>query len=386
MAIETVALSVIDAHLLRLNVLLIPAISVVFSVFAPVPWNLAIFYVLVFHIASATGYIVGGFSLDLRGFVWWSGIALANALVCAGIVASRRRGVARATSPVTLRLLGSLGVTIMISSLLISMTYIARSGWRIAGSQTESRFQEPAMVVIPPGQFDMGCVSGRGCLDRELPVHRVTFAKPFAIGRYEVTFAEYDRFAEATGRPRPDDIHWWRGRHPVINVSWGDAVAYAGWLSEQTGKRYRLPSEAEWEYAARAGTTTPFSTGACIDRDQANFISSLEWEDCPPTGVYRGMTMAAGGFPPNPWGLHEVHGNVAEWVQDYWHENYEGAPSDGSAWEIPGGAAFHEGDRVVRGGSWESAQISLRSGARTSDDPAYRSNRHGFRLARDLDE
>ncbi len=113
---------------------------------------------------------------------------------------------------------------------------------------------EPEMVVISPGRFQMGCVSGVGCSNDELPVHTVTFDQPFAIGKYEVTFDEYDRFAAATGREPPDDRGWGRGKRPVINVSWEDAVAYAEWLSEQTGKRYRLPTEAEWEYATRAGT------------------------------------------------------------------------------------------------------------------------------------
>ena len=127
----------------------------------------------------------------------------------------------------------------------------------------------PEMVVIPAGGFRMGCVSGKGCQDDEKPVHEVTIAA-FALSKYELTFVEYDRFTDATGRQRAEDHGWGRGRRPVIDVSWKDAVAYAEWLSEKTGERYRLPSEAEWEYAARAGSTTAYSWGDDIGRNRAN--------------------------------------------------------------------------------------------------------------------
>jgi formylglycine-generating enzyme required for sulfatase activity len=240
----------------------------------------------------------------------------------------------------------------------------------------------PEMVTIPAGSFRMGCVSGKMCSDDELPVRTVTFDKPFAIGKYEVTFTEYDRFAEATGREKPNDRGWGRGQRPVIYVSWDDAHAYAAWLSEQTGKRYRLPTEAEWEYATRGGTETPFSTGQCIDTDQANYDGDYDWKDCPRTGVDRGKTVEVGSLPANPWGLHEVHGNVSEWVQDCWHENYQDAPRDGSAWEEAGGG--HCGPRVVRGGSGGSEPEILRSANR---DWFYAGDRFvnlGFRLAQDL--
>jgi formylglycine-generating enzyme required for sulfatase activity len=135
----------------------------------------------------------------------------------------------------------------------------------------------------------------------------------------------------------------------VINVSWDDARAYADWLSDQTGQRYRLPTEAEWEYAARAGTTTPFWTGDCIHTDQANYDGNYDYNGCgAKTGVHRGQTVPAGSLPANAFGLHEIAGNVWEWVEDCWHSSYAGAPTDGSAWvEADGG----ECSRVVRGGS-----------------------------------
>jgi formylglycine-generating enzyme required for sulfatase activity len=243
---------------------------------------------------------------------------------------------------------------------------------------------ESEMVAIPAGKFQMGCVSGKGCYDYddELPVRTVTFTKPFAIGKHEVTFAEYDRFAEATEREKPSDRGWDRGKRPVINVSWDDTQAYASWLSAQTGKRYRLPTEAEWEYATRGGTATPFSTGECINTDQANYDGDYGWQDCPKTGVYQAKTVEAGSLPANPWGLHEVHGNVWEWVQDCWHANYTGAPNDGTAWEASDGGDC--GRRVVRGGSWFDVPEILRSAFRNRFDTDDRNVHLGFRLAQDL--
>ena len=152
----------------------------------------------------------------------------------------------------------------------------------------------PELVVIPAGRFPMGCVSGRDCDEDEQPVHEVEVAS-FALGVYEVTIEEYDRFARDTDRRRPDDRGWGRGRRPVIDVSWYDAVAYAGWLSAETGARYRLPSEAEWEYAAKAGTTTQYSWGQEIGRNQANCDRcGSRWDN--------DRTAPVGSFPANGWG------------------------------------------------------------------------------------
>ena len=228
---------------------------------------------------------------------------------------------------------------------------------------------EPEMVEIPGGSFRMGCVSGRDCYDREQPVHEVR-VEAFELSKYEVTFEEYDRFTSATGRERADDNGWGRGRRPVIIVSWEDAVAYTQWLSQQTGERYRLPTEAEWEYAARAGTVTKYSWGNEIGRNRANCDRcGSQWDVQ--------QTAPVGSFAPNGWGLHDMHGNVREWVQDCWNGNYQGAPSDGSAWE--------SGDcsqRVLRGGSWFYFPRNLRSAIRYRITASFRSNNNGFRVAR----
>ncbi len=197
----------------------------------------------------------------------------------------------------------------------------------------------PEMVMIPAGSFQMGCASGIGCNDSAKPVHSVRIAS-FEMSKYEVTFEEYDAFTDATGRERADDRGWGRGRRPVINVYWDDAVAYTQWLSSQTGENYRLPSEAEWEYAARAGSPTKYSWGDSIGVNRANCYScGSQWDNK--------QTAPVGSFGANSWSLHDMHGNVREWVQDCWNDDYEGAPADGSAWESG------ECDRrVFRGGSW----------------------------------
>ena len=256
----------------------------------------------------------------------------------------------------------------------------ARLQWRVGQTFSDtlrSGGQGPEMVVVPTGSFQMGCVSGRDCEDDEQPVHQVTIEQPFAVGVYEVTFAEYDRFASATGRERPDDEGWGRGRRPVINVSWADAVAYTQWLSQETGRRYRLLSEAEWEHVARAGTTTAYSWGDSIGRNRANCDGcGSQWE---PGFFGGGQTAPVGSFAANGWGLHDVHGNAYEWVQDCWNDSYAGAPSDGRAWE--------SGDcslRVRRGGSWHYSSWSLHSADR-DDLPAFiRRDNLGFRIARSL--
>jgi formylglycine-generating enzyme required for sulfatase activity len=236
------------------------------------------------------------------------------------------------------------------------------------------------MVALPGGTFWMGSPDREpGRSADEGPRHQVRIA-PFAIGRTAVTFAQYDAFAVATGREKPHDAGWGRGERPVIQVSWEDAVAYAKWLTEQTGKAYRLPTEAEWEYAARAGTETPFWTGRCIHTDQANYAGTDDYAGCGArTGVYRQQSVPVGSLPANPWGLHEVLGNVWEWVQDCWHDRYQGAPTDGSAWESGGCDR-----RVLRGGSWNDEPRVVRAAVRYGDQPGFRNINNGFRLARTL--
>ena len=236
----------------------------------------------------------------------------------------------------------------------------------------------PAMVVVPAGRFRMGCVSGGDDCDRnERPVHEVEVAA-FALSKYEVTFEDYERFVAATGHRWPDEEGWGRGGRPVINVSWDDAVAYASWLSDETGEEYRLPSESEWEYAARTGTTTRYSWGPNLGRNRANCIGcGSRWD--------ADRTAPVGSFPANPWGLHDVHGNVSEWVQDCWHGNYRGAPDDGSAWQRRRGCGFGPDRRVLRGGSWAGHGIDLRSAYRRWIAAGDRYNTVGFRVSRTLD-
>ena len=239
--------------------------------------------------------------------------------------------------------------------------------------QSGRRFKDcaacPEMVVVPTGSFMMGSPSSeKGRDSDEGPQHRVRIAQPFAVGVYEVTFAEWDACVSAEGcnGHSPADRGWGRGQYPVIYVSWNDAQAYVKWLSNETGKRYRLLSEAEWEYVARAGTETPFHFGMTISTDQANYNRN-----------YRAQTVEAGSFPSNGYGLHDVHGNVDEWVQDCWNDSYFGAPTDGSAWT--------SGDcsgRVLRGGSWDSKHRNLHLADRDWGPTNYRSIRTGFRVAR----
>ena len=206
------------------------------------------------------------------------------------------------------------------------------------------------------------------------PVHEVQFTGPFLIGKHEVTFAEYDRFALATWRKLPDDQGWGRDDRPVINVSWDEAVAYAKWLRDETDKDYRLPKEAEWEYAARGGTGTAYWWGNDIRED------GEVWANCNGCGSEWDMkkTAPVDSFKENPFGLKNTAGNVWEWIQDCWHENYDGAPTDGSAWEEKAG-----GRRVVRGGSGTDVPGFLRSASRYRYGADYRNATLGFRLAQD---
>ena len=225
----------------------------------------------------------------------------------------------------------------------------------------------PEMVVVPAGSFLMGSPeSEEERDDNEGPVHRVTIPAPFAVGTYEVTFEEWDACVAAggCGGYRPKDYGWGRGRRPVINMIWEDAQAYVRWLSRKTGEEYRLLSEAEWEYAARAGTTTRYSFGDEITENDAN---------------YGGGTQPVGSYRANGYGLYDMHGNVWEWVQDCWNGSYAGAPNNGEAWET--------GDcsrRVSRGGSWNFSSWNLRSANRSWGQTGLRYFSDGFRVARTL--
>ena len=240
----------------------------------------------------------------------------------------------------------------------------------------------PQMVVVPAGDFMMGSPSSEEDRnDDESPRHRVTISKPFSIGKYEVTFSEWDACVAAGGCRgyRPDDVGWGRGNRPVIDVSWEDAQAFVRWLSSETGQDYRLLTESEWEYAARAGTTGPFHFGSTISTDQANYYGRVVYGSGR-KGVFREKTVSVGSFPSNGYGLHDVHGNVWEWVEDCWHASYAGAPKDGGAWTTGGDCA----DRVLRGGSWIDDPGDLRAALRLWDESGFRIFTIGFRVARTL--
>ena len=239
----------------------------------------------------------------------------------------------------------------------------------------------PEMIVVPAGSFTLGSPAHEeGRLSSEGPQHLVTIRAPFAVGKYEVTFSEWDGCVAAGGcGHRPADFDWGRDRRPVINVSWEDAKSYVAWLSRKTGKRYRLLSEAEWEYAARAGTEGPFHFGSTISTDKANYDGDYTYGSGR-IGLDRGETVPVGSFPANAFKLHDMHGNVWEWVEDCWHASHRGAPSDGAVWTAGGEC----GERVLRGGSWGSLPRYLRSAYRSRNSAGIRNYYFGFRVARTL--
>ena len=229
----------------------------------------------------------------------------------------------------------------------------------------------PEMVAVPAGSFQMGCVSGRRCRSWEKPVHEV-HVPAFALSKHELTFAQWDSCTQHGGCRRIPDEGWGRGDRPAINLTWNDAQAYVSWLSKETGDTYRLPSEAEWEYAARAGTQTRYNWGDELGRNRANCDGcGSRWDD--------DRTAPVGAFAANPWGLHDMHGNVAEWVEDCWNADYRDAPSDGSA-RLSGECD----ERVWRGGCYIFGPRSLRAASRTGMSPSFRSRYLGFRVARTL--
>jgi formylglycine-generating enzyme required for sulfatase activity len=271
----------------------------------------------------------------------------------------------------------------------------------------------PEMIALPPGSFLMGASptdEHQGADGVEQPQHRVNIGYGFAVGKFEIMKAEYVEFARATNLKDPDGCnvheppHWpkimglsWRNtpfpqteRDPVVCVSWQEAQAYTQWLSKKTGYKYRLLSEAEWEYADRAGTTTQAFWGdnqeeACsyangVDLTLVDRFPNAKWENIAPCHDGHIFTAALGSYKPNAFGLHDMEGNVFEWVMDCWIKNYGGAPSDGSP-RLDG-----ECDkRVNRGGSWTSAPTGLRSTHRDEDSVDHtRVVDLGFRVARDL--
>ncbi len=254
----------------------------------------------------------------------------------------------------------------------------------------------PDLVLIPTGRFQMGGTehehvvarkagSQAAWLARELPTHWVAVERSFALGRYPVTVGEWRRFVRATAWESKLDTDWTQPGfeqddwHPVVNVSWHDAQQYVRWLSVMTGAPYRLPSEAEWEYACRAGSRTTFSVGDEIGAEYANYDAHFTYGNGV-RGASRGGTSKVGSFQPNGWGLYDMHGNVWEWTQDPAHEDYDGAPADGTAWEEGGDPAR----RMVRGGAWLYPPRYLRSAVRNAFSAVLSNDVVGFRVARRL--
>jgi formylglycine-generating enzyme required for sulfatase activity len=266
------------------------------------------------------------------------------------------------------------------------------------------------MVVVPEGFFLMGgAPADQRRWNVELPQHLVRVARQFAIGKYEVTFDEFNAFVDTTGHQPTTrcnvfvlDLDRWVGKsttfrdphyaqggsHPVSCVSWLDAKAYTAWLSEKTGKPYRLPSEAEWEYAARAGTTTPLSfgdyahKGICDYAKYADASTRFAWKELSCSSNFGHGAAPVGRHRPNPWGLYDMHGNVWEWVEDCWHASYDNAPADGVPWlDDNRGDCTH---RITRGGSWRNAVQDLRVTARLKYPTAHAAQVRGFRVARSL--
>jgi len=261
---------------------------------------------------------------------------------------------------------------------------------------TDGSGNGPALVLIQAGRFEMGSPeherriamaagSQKNWIARETPQHWVGIERPFAMGRYPVTVGEWRAFVQASGWEQHGEVDWespgfpQTDLHPVVGVTWFDAQQFVAWLSAATGKRYRLPSEAEWEYACRAGSKTAFNVGDTISTLQANFDGSFTYNGGP-RGEFRHGTTPADFFQPNAWGLHDMHGNVWEWVQDVVHDTYEGAPVDGSAWELGGDQVR----RILRGGSWLYNPRYLRSALRNGFSAVLSNDIVGFRVVREL--
>jgi len=248
----------------------------------------------------------------------------------------------------------------------------------------------PEMVVVHPGTFMMGDDKSRPTRDRTTPIHQVTIAYPFAVGRFEITFDEWDACVDDGGckyRPthlgweKKDHRHTWgRSGYPVFKVSWFSVQTYLKWLNRKTDGGYRLLSEAEWEYMARAGTTTTYHTGDTITDEQANFTAKgTHYSN--KKGDWEKKTVPVGSYPPNAFGIYDVHGNVSELVADCYHSNYDGAPNDGSVWES--GSACN--NRTHRGGTWSNRSRVIHSATRGGGySNSFFTTSSGFRVAKSL--
>jgi len=247
--------------------------------------------------------------------------------------------------------------------------------------QLKNGVMAPELVAIPTGTNILGDISGSG-LPRESPTYKVTISSSFAIGKYEVTFDEYDYFCELTGRIKPNDEGWGRGKRPVIDVTWYDAQDYVQWLTKSTGKEYYLPSESQWEYAARAGTKTNYWWGDTPGDKLAqcvNCAAIIRCENCKDVPLVDDGTAKVGSFEPNPFGLYDVHGNVMEWTADCGNKYNSKTPGDGSP-RLAGNCDRH----IMKDGSWWNNVRFIRASVRGSavDGRDYKSQHVGFRVAR----
>ena len=245
----------------------------------------------------------------------------------------------------------------------------------------------PEMASIPPGKFFMGSgPSEKDAKVNEEPRHAVEISYSFAVGAYEVTLAEWEACVNEGGCSSiPLDRHKrpGNGKRPVTHVTWHEAKTYTDWLSGRTGMDYRLPSESEWEYVARANTTTLFHTGQSITSEQANYDGRYDWRRSGvlTADIYMGRTLEVGSFEANAFGLHDTHGNASEWTLDCYNSHYNGAPEDGRA-RGTGNCAR----RVVRGGSWKDKPLDNRSARRHANVPDERSSKIGFRVMRTFEK
>jgi formylglycine-generating enzyme required for sulfatase activity len=267
---------------------------------------------------------------------------------------------------------------------VVACVFLASCEGQVSQAAAPQEFKDcaecPQMVVVPPGKFMMGTPeSEKGHEKDESPLHEVTIPRALGVGKFEVTFAEWDSCVADGGCDgyRPLDDGWGRGNRPVIHVSFNDTQSYLAWLNRKSGQQYRLLSESEWEYAGRAGTSTPYFWGTAASHDRANYGA-----DACCSGFAQGTdrfenTAPAGSFPPNAFGLYDMLGNVSEWTNDCRNDRYDGAPNDGAAWT--------SGDctvRVLRGGSWYSDPGFVRSAIRDWDSIGDRNYDGGFRVAR----
>lgn len=241
----------------------------------------------------------------------------------------------------------------------------------IFASNYSSKSLAPLMVSIPAGKFIMGCINNAPCPPEEKPKTSITI-HPFTISKYEITFSQWDQCYNDKGCDHyPDDNNWGRGNRPVINVNWNDTQQYLIWLSKKEGKTFRLASEAEWEYAARAGTTTATPYGNCIQPSHANFDSRFGYTafKCQHKPAYKGQTTPVGSYPENRYGLNDMIGNISEWTLSCSTKNYSPSPSNKNCKYS-----------ITRGGSWESLRWDARSAVRISTPINERNNTTGFRI------